>query len=68
MRMRRKFLLRNLCSYFLVCCMLFLYSIEGVAQNAITIKGQVLDANSNEPLIGVSVYEKKVVPMVLLLM
>lgn len=31
---------------------------SALAQNAITVKGQVLDAKSKEPLIGVSVLEK----------
>lgn len=36
---------------------------SALAQNAITVKGQVLDAKSKEPLIGVSVLER-VLPMV----
>lgn len=36
---------------------------SALAQNAITVKGQVLDAKNKEPLIGVSVLER-VLPMV----
>lgn len=41
-----------------ICCMLFL-SLPGIhAQSQVTAKGQVIDASTNEPLIGVSVVEK----------
>lgn len=42
----------------LFCCTLFLYSVGLSAQNSVTVQGQILDATSQEPLIGVSVVEK----------
>lgn len=41
-----------------LCCMLFLSNVGAFAQNSITIKGRVVDAASNESLIGVSIQEK----------
>ena len=41
----------------MLCCMCFI-SFGTFAQNGITIRGQVVDAKSNEPLIGVSIQEK----------
>lgn len=40
------------------CCMLFFSDFGAIAQNSITIKGQVVDAATNESLIGVSIQEK----------
>ena len=41
-----------------LCCMFFLFSAETFAQNSISIKGKVIDATTNESLIGVSIQEK----------
>ncbi len=41
-----------------VCCMLFLPALGVLAQSNFTIKGQVVDAGNEEPLIGVSIQEK----------
>lgn len=41
-----------------LCCMLFFSDFGAIAQNSITIKGQVVDAATNESLIGVSIQEK----------
>ncbi len=42
----------------LVCCLLFLFDVGLSAQNNIDVRGLVLDANTKEPLIGVSIMEK----------
>ena len=44
--------------WFLACFILFLADVGVSAQNSMEIRGQVLDAVSNEPLIGVSIQEK----------
>mgnify|MGYP002533945014 FL=1 len=44
--------------WFLACCILFLTDVGVCAQNQREVRGQVVDAASNEPLIGVSVLEK----------
>lgn len=41
-----------------VCCMLFLSNLGVLAQNSVSIKGQVVDAGTQESLIGVSIQEK----------
>ena len=41
-----------------ICCMLFFSSLGTLAQNSISIKGQVVDAGNQESLIGVSILEK----------
>lgn len=41
-----------------VWCMVFLSSLGAVAQNEITVKGQVVDAANQEPLIGATVSER----------
>ncbi|WP_300901841.1 TonB-dependent receptor [uncultured Bacteroides sp.] len=41
-----------------ICCMLFFSSLGALAQNSISIKGQVVDAGNQESLIGVSILEK----------
>lgn len=48
---------RSLLSLLLVCCMLFLCNLGIVAQDT-SYKGKVIDATTNEPLIGVSILEK----------
>lgn len=55
--MIRKTCQRSLLSLLLVGCMLFLCNIGIVAQNT-SYKGKVIDAATNEPLIGVSILEK----------
>lgn len=55
--MTRKTCQRSYISLLLVGCMLFLNNIGIVAQNT-PYKGKVIDATSNEPLIGVSILEK----------
>lgn len=54
---------RKLCSWrfirlFLVSCMILLLDVGLFAQNAYVIKGTVTDANSKEPLVGVTIAEK----------
>jgi TonB-linked SusC/RagA family outer membrane protein len=41
-----------------LCCMFFFPSLELFAQNSVTVRGVILDATTQEPLIGVSVLEK----------
>lgn len=48
---------RSYLSLLLVCCMLCLSNLGIVAQNT-SCKGKVIDATTNEPLIGVSIQEK----------
>lgn len=55
--MTRKTCQRSFLSLLLVCCMLFLATMEIVAQNTF-YSGKVVDATTNEPLIGVSILEK----------
>lgn len=55
--MTRKTTQRSFLSLLLVCCMLFLCNLGIVAQSA-PITGKVIDATTNEPLIGVSILEK----------
>lgn len=43
---------------FISCCLLFLLDIGIYAQHSQTSKGKVIDATTNEPLIGVSILEK----------
>lgn len=47
----------NVLAFLITCCMLFCWSTSIYAQTQ-PIRGQVLDAVNNEPLIGVSVIEK----------
>jgi TonB-linked SusC/RagA family outer membrane protein len=42
----------------IICCILFLSSLGLFAQNSTDIQGQILDAATKEPLIGVSILEK----------
>lgn len=49
---------RKAIQLFSLCCIFFLYSVGLSAQNSVTVQGQILDATSREPLIGVSVLEK----------
>ncbi|KAA6343138.1 TonB-dependent receptor SusC [termite gut metagenome] len=42
-----------------ICCLLFLPSLNLFAQNSANIQGQVVDAVTKEPLIGVSILEKE---------
>lgn len=55
--MTRKTCQRSFSSLLLVGCMLFLSNLGIVAQNT-SYKGKVIDASTNEPLIGVSILEK----------
>lgn len=55
--MRKHLFSRKLMQLMMLCCMCFI-SFGTFAQNGITIRGQVVDAKSNEPLIGVSIQEK----------
>ena len=55
--MRKKIFFRKLVQLLLFCCML-LTSLGTFAQSSITIKGQVVDETTSEPLIGVSILEK----------
>jgi len=43
---------------FLFCSFLFIFDVGLSAQNYINIQGSVLDANTKDPLIGVSIIEK----------
>ena len=43
---------------FFCCCFLLLWDIGVYAQQTSQLKGQVIDAANNEPLIGVSIQEK----------
>lgn len=56
--MRRKFFSWKLMQLLSLCCMFFLSDLGAFAQSSITIKGQVMDAATNESLIGVSIQEK----------
>ena len=56
--MRKKIFSWKLMQLLSLCCMLFLSNSGAFAQNSITIKGQVVDAVTNESLIGVSIQEK----------
>lgn len=56
--MRHKIFSWKLMQLFCLCCMLFLSDLGAFAQNSITIKGQVVDAGTNETLIGVSIQER----------
>ena len=57
--MRRKiFSWKKMQLLLLFCCMLSLSDLGVFAQSSIAIKGQVVDAGNNEPLIGVSIQEK----------
>ena len=56
--MRRKIFSWKLVQLLSLCCMFFLSNLGAFAQNSITIKGQVVDAATNESLIGVSIQEK----------
>lgn len=55
--MTRKTSQRSFISLLLVCCMLFLCNTGIIAQST-PYKGKVIDATTNEPLIGVSILEK----------
>lgn len=56
--MKKKIFSRKLVQLLSFSCLLFLTSLGTFAQNSITIKGQVVDAATNESLIGVSIQEK----------
>ncbi|MBQ8500909.1 MAG: TonB-dependent receptor [Bacteroides sp.] len=56
--MRQKIFSRKLVQLLSLCCLFFLSIPGAYAQNGITVKGQVVDAGTNEPLIGVSIQEK----------
>ncbi len=55
--MKKHLFSRKLMHLVLLGCMCFA-NLEAFAQNGITIKGQVVDAKNNEPLIGVSIQEE----------
>ena len=56
--MRRKFFSWKLIQLLSFCCTFFLSNLGAFAQTGITAKGQVVDAATNESLIGVSIQEK----------
>ncbi|MDR0745556.1 MAG: TonB-dependent receptor [Mediterranea sp.] len=56
--MRKKLFLREVIQLLSLCCMFFFPSSELFAQNSVTVQGVILDATTQEPLIGVSVLEK----------
>ena len=56
--MRKKIFSWKLMQLLSFCCMLFLSDLGAFAQNGVTVRGQVVDAEMNEPLIGVSIQEK----------
>lgn len=56
--MKKKPSLRKAAQLFFIGCILLLSNVDLFAQNAVDIRGQVLDATNEEPLIGVSVVEK----------
>lgn len=56
--MKQKTYSGKLMQLLFLCCMLFFSDFGAIAQNSITIKGQVVDAATNESLIGVSIQEK----------
>ncbi|WP_455666474.1 SusC/RagA family TonB-linked outer membrane protein [Phocaeicola sp.] len=49
---------RKVMRWLLACFILLLADVGASAQNPMEIRGQILDAVSNEPLIGVSIQEK----------
>ena len=56
--MREKNYSRKAIQLLSLCCVFLLYSVGLSAQSSVTVQGQILDATSQEPLIGVSVVEK----------
>ena len=56
--MKQKTLSLEFLRLMIIGCMLFLVDVGLFAQSSRTVKGTVLDANTREPLIGVSVLEK----------
>lgn len=57
--MKKKYFFRRVTQPILaICCMLLFFNVSALAQNSISIKGQVVDAESEEPLIGVSIQER----------
>jgi len=54
---RKQFSCKSL-QLFLFCSFLFIFDVGLSAQNYIDIRGSVLDANTKDPLIGVSIVEK----------
>lgn len=56
--MKKKLFLGRTMQFFICCIFFFLSDVGLSAQTTATIQGQVLDATTQEPLIGVSVLEK----------
>lgn len=56
--MRKEIFSWKLMQLLTLCFMLFLSDLGAFAQNGITVRGNVQDANSKEPLIGVTIHEK----------
>src|SRR5574344_2061 len=56
--MRKEIFKWNVMQLLTICCILFVSSLGTMAQNVITISGNVQDANSKDPLIGVTTLEK----------
>lgn len=56
--MKKKLFLGRTVQFFICCIFFFLSDVGLSAQTTSTIQGQVLDATTQEPLIGVSVLEK----------
>lgn len=56
--MRKEIFKWNVMQLLTICCILFVSSLGTMAQNVITISGNVQDANSKDPLIGVTILEK----------
>ena len=57
--MKKKYFFRRVTQPILaICCMLLFFNVSVLAQNSISVKGQVVDAESEEPLIGVSIQER----------
>lgn len=57
--MKKKYFFRRVTQPILaICCMLLFFNVSALAQNSISVKGQVVDAESEEPLIGVSIQER----------
>lgn len=56
--MKRNLFRRRIVHSLLVCLALLCFDIGLYAQNVLTVEGVILDKNTKEPLIGVTVSEK----------
>lgn len=56
--MRKEIFSKRVIQLLSLCCMFFFSSLGLSAQNSVTVRGQILDAMTQEALIGVSIVEK----------